>query len=285
MDDLNMPSFITESWLRQEFGLGYGTEIHLPAHSKLTPSAAQLLAERKIRTRYIDEEGRVYLSEEGQGSHAQAQAKQSETRVHPLTSGNTRPESNCAVCNSHVEKKPELLTLLDDKQLVPKTHPRIRLRGKLDTLIAQTVLVQTQFDPDKKYPMLHKLLADLRSFIGNIMRCEVTGETLSPLGMGILNEETIHSISHQPLKYLGHDHILPEQEHGVNVALLNLLRAMVREVELDACNIFINDTFKLTREDIVQGLNRLSSAFYVLMLITLVSESGTTVSLEKVVSL
>lgn len=292
-----MPSFITESWLRQEFGLGHGTEIHLPAHSKLTPSAAQLLAERKIRTRYIDDEGRVYLSEGGLGSqaqsqaqahsqtHAQRQTEQKVTRVHPLTSGNTQPANNCAVCSSHVDKKPELLTLLDDKELVPKTHPRIRLRGKLDTLIAQTVVVQTQFDPAKKYPLLHKLLADLRSYIGNILRCEVTGETLLPLGMGKFDDDVIHRISHQPLKYLGHDHILPEQGHGPNVAQLNLLRALVREVELEACSTFIDDTYKLTREDIVQGLNRLSSAFYVLMLITLVSESGITVSLEKVASL
>jgi ethanolamine utilization cobalamin adenosyltransferase len=59
----------------------------------------------------------------------------------------------------------------------------------------------------------------------------------------------------------------------------------VREVELEACSTFIDDTYKLTREDIIQGLNRLSSAFYVLMLMTLVSESGITVSLEKVASL
>jgi len=282
-------SFITESWLRQEFGLGHGSEIHLPANSRLTPSAAQLLAERKIRTRYIDDEGRVYLEGEsehaGEGEGEDAHDKQKSTRVHPLTSANRRPDSNCAACNSHVEQKTELLTLLDDTILVPKTHPRIRLRGKLDTLIAQTVLVQTLFDLPHRYPLLHKLLADLRSYMGNILRCEVTGEALSPLSMGELNDETIHTLSHQPLKYLGHDHILPEQEHGTNVASLNLIRALVREVELEACSVFIDDTFGLTREDIVKGLNRLSSALYVLMLITLVSESGKNVSLEKVASL
>lgn len=244
---MNKPTFITESWLRQEFGLSHGSEIHLPAHSRLTPSAAQLLAERKIRTRYIDEEGRVYLAEEGVDEAAQE--KQKSTRVHPLTGGNKRPENNCAVCNSHVEKKTELLTLLDDTILVPKTHARIRLRGKLDTLIAQTVLVQTQFDATHKYPLLHKLLADLRSYMGSVMRSEVTGEPLLPLSMGELNDETIHSISHQPLKYLGHDHILAEEQHGTNVALLNLLRALVREVELEACSAFISDIFQLTRED------------------------------------
>ncbi len=279
---MNKPTFITESWLRQEFGLGHGSEIHLPAHSRLTPSAAQLLAERKIRTRYIDDEGRVYLADEGEGKGAQE--KQQATRVHPLTSANRRPENSCAVCNSHVEAKTELLTLLDDTILVPKTHARIRLRGKLDTLIAQTVLVQTQFDTTHKYPLLHKLLADLRSYMGSVMRSEVTGEPLLSLSMGELNDETIHSISHQPLKYLGHDHILAQEQHGTNVALLNLLRALVREVELEACSTFINDIFQLTREDIVKGLNRLSSALYVLMLITLVSESGKNVSLPTVAS-
>lgn len=278
-----MTSFITESWLRHEFGLGHGSEIHLPAHSRLTPSAAQLLAERKIRIRYLDKEGRVYLEEDSEG--VQPQASQKVTRVHPLTSSNNRPESNCAICSSHVEEKGELLTLLDNQLLVPKMHPRIRLRGKLDTLIAQTVVVQTQFDTPEKYSLLHKLLADLRSYIGNVLRCEVTGEGLLPLSMGELDDNAIHRISHQPLKYLGHDHILPEKVHGANVALLNLLRALVREAELEACNAFVDDTFKLIREDIVRGLNRLSSAFYVLMLMTLVSESGATVSLEKVASL
>lgn len=280
---VSKPSFITESWLRQEFGLSPGSEIHLPAHSRLTPSAAQLLAERQIRTRYIDDEGRVFLADDSAVDGEQA--SQQATRVHPLTSANKRPDSFCAVCNSHVEKKTELLTLLDNSALVPKTHPRIRLRGKLDTLIAQTVVVQTQFDPSQKYPLLHKLLADIRSYMGSVLRSEVTGETLLPLSMGELNEEAIHSVSHQPLKYLGHDHLLPEEDHGANVALLNLLRALVREVELDACGVFLKDDFSLEREDIVQGLNRLSSALYVLMLITRVSESGGYVSLQKVAAL
>ncbi|MCL1485591.1 MAG: hypothetical protein MH208_15505 [Marinobacter sp.] len=73
----------------------------------------------------------------------------------------------CATALSNT--KTELLTLLDNEQLVPKTHPRIALRGKLDTLISQTVWVQTQFAPSfEKYPMLPHALADLRSFMGNL---------------------------------------------------------------------------------------------------------------------
>ncbi len=264
-----MPAFITETWLRQEFGLAHGSEVHLPNGCKLTPSASQLLAERQIRIKYIDDEGRVFINEQQQDD-ADAPARQ----VHPLTGGNQRPGNSCALCNSHVEKKTELLTLLDDQQLVPKTHPRIRLRGKLDTLIAHTIIVQTQFEEVIKCALLRKSLADLRSFMGNVLRCEVTGEALLPISMGEMDDPTLHTVSHQPLKYLGHDHIVPEVKHGATVASLNLLRALVREAELEAAQAFVTEGYKLTRIDIVQGLNRLSSALYVLMLMTLVSESN-----------
>lgn len=274
-----MPKFITETWLREKFGLTHGSEIHLPAGSNLTPSAAQLLAERKIRIRYLDEEGRVYLDKNKTDGGEQL------VRVHPLTGGNERPANNCALCNSHVEKKTELLTLLDSDRLVPKTHPRISLRGKLDSLIAQTIVVQTQFDSERKYPLLHKLLADLRSYMGDVLRSEVTGEPLQALNMGSLDEETIHEVSHRPLKYLGHDHLLPDACYGANAALLNLLRALSREVELAACRAFVTDEFSLSRQDIVQGLNRLSSALYVLSIMTVVCESGASDKVEKVVAL
>ncbi len=261
-----MPQFITETELRQDFGLAHGSEVHLPGGSRLTPSAAQLLAERKIRIKYIDPEGRVFIKE----NDTEESAGQ---RVHPLTGGNRRPANTCALCHSHVTKKTELLTLLDDEQLVPKTHPRISLRGKLDTLIAQAIVIQTQFDASGS-PLLSRSLADLRSYMGNILRCEVTGDELLPISMGEMDDPTLHAVSHEPLKYLGHDHIVPEVGHGSKVALLNLLRALVREAELEAARAFSTDTYEVSRSDILQGLNRLSSALYVLMIMTLVSEAG-----------
>lgn len=263
---MEMPQFITETQLRQQFSLAHGSEVRLPVGSKLTPSAAQLLSERKIRIKTIDSEGRVFIEEDGS-------EKGPAHRVHPLTGSNQRPANICGLCHSHVEKKTELLTLLDNVNLVPKTHPRISLRGKLDTLIAQTVVVQTHFD-DAEFSVLKKSLADLRSYIGNILRCEVTGEALAPISMGEMDDETLHAVSHQPLKYLGHDHILPEVAQGKRVALLNLLRALARETELEAARAFATVDFELSRGDILQGLNRLSSAIYVLMIMTLVAEAG-----------
>tara|TARA_R110000868_G_scaffold411749_1_gene708668 strand:+ start:18355 stop:19197 length:843 start_codon:yes stop_codon:yes gene_type:complete len=277
---MNMPSFITETfitetWLRQAFGLEHGSEVALPNGCKFTPSASQLLSERQIRIKYTVAEGRISAKQEG-ATDITGQ------RVNPLTGGNKQPLNNCALCNSHVEKKTELLTLLDDKQLVLKTHPRIGLRGKLDTLIAHTIVVQTQFEPEKKHPLLHQSLAELRSYMGKVLRSEVTEEPLLPISMGEMDAEILHAVSHQPLKYLGHDHIVPELSHGKNVALLNVLRAVVRETELEAIRAFVTDSYLLTRDDIVQGLNRLSSALYVLMLMTVVSESTSSKPIDRV---
>ena len=53
-------SVIDTEMLRQSFGLGRGSEIHLPLGSQLTPAARELIAERGITVRFIDAQGRVY---------------------------------------------------------------------------------------------------------------------------------------------------------------------------------------------------------------------------------
>ncbi len=55
---------------------------------------------------------------------------------------------------------------------------------------------------------------------------------------------------------------VPEARHGRDVALLNLLRGKVREAEVTAAQVFITPQFAVRRADIMQALNRLSSAVY-----------------------
>lgn len=59
---------------------------------------------------------------------------------------------------------------------------------------------------------------------------------------------------------------MPEARHGRDVALLNLLRGKVREAEVTAAQVFITPQFAVQRADIMQALNRLSSAVYVMMI-------------------
>ncbi len=270
-----MGPYITETWLREQFGLGHGTEIHLPVGARLTPAAKGLLDERRITVKYADEAGRVFLDE-----RPDAEAPELK-RVNPLTGSGERHKACCLMCRQPLDKKPDTLTHLDARNLVSKNDPRLKLRGKLDSAIAQAVLTQAEFDPEGKYPTLALWLADIRSALGNVLKAEVTGETMPAIAMGDMDETAIHAVSHNPLKYLGHDHIVPEAGQGAHVARLNLLRAQIREAELYAADVYIARDFTVTRPDVMQGLNRLSSAVYVLMLLVYLAEQGSPVPPER----
>jgi ethanolamine utilization cobalamin adenosyltransferase len=280
-----MGAYVTETWLREHFGLGHGTEIRLPAEARLTPAARALLNERRIAVKYADEDGRVFVDmPEG------ASQTPERRRVNPLlgektgekTGGNGRRTAACILCRQPVGEKPDALTHLDADHLAAKNDPRLKLRGKLDSAIAWAVLIQAEFDPDGRFPVLARWLADIRSALGNALKAEVTGAAMPPVAMGEMDEEAIHAVSHHPLRYLGHDHLLPEAGQGARVARLNLLRAQVREAELHAADVYIARDFSVARPDIMRGLNRLSSAVYVLMLLTCLAEQGKSVPPEGV---
>ncbi|HOT96108.1 MAG TPA: ethanolamine utilization cob(I)yrinic acid a,c-diamide adenosyltransferase EutT [bacterium] len=264
---------ITEELLRTAFALAEGGEIHLPYGSELTPAARQLLSERHIVVRYIDNQGRVF---------AGAAPDQPLVRLNPLTGRSAAQEKRDPSTHKQNEADAELITHLDAHTLVAKTHPRIVLRGKLDTLIAFTVLAQSDFDPEKRFPWLHPYLAELRSRMGTLLKSEVTGETLAPPGLAGIDAEQLQALSHYPLRYLGHDHIVPEESQGRNVARLNVLRALCREVEIAIVQAFTGPDGTMIRPDLLTAANRLSSGLYVLMLLTVLAEKGKKVELETI---
>ena len=62
---------------------------------------------------------------------------------------------------------------VDANTVVSKSHPRIFLRGKLDTLISSTVLVQTGFDGNNKLPaVLRNGLSDINVWLWQILQAE-----------------------------------------------------------------------------------------------------------------
>ncbi|VFT74395.1 cob(I)yrinic acid a,c-diamide adenosyltransferase [Klebsiella aerogenes] len=99
-------------------------------------------------------------------------------------------------------------------------------------------------------------LMDIRSRLGNIMRADALEEPLAAQSIAGFSEGQLHRLSHQPLRFLGHDHLVPEARHGREVALLNLLRGKVREAEVTAAQVFITPQFAVRRADIMQALNR-----------------------------
>ncbi|EPJ1003432.1 ethanolamine utilization cob(I)yrinic acid a,c-diamide adenosyltransferase EutT [Escherichia coli] len=237
-----MKDFITEAWLRANHTLSEGAEIHLPADSRLTPSARELLESRHLRIKFIDEQGRLFVDDE----------QQQPQPVHGLTTSDEHPQACCELCRQPVAKKPDTLTHLSAEKMVAKSDPRLGFRAVLDSTIALAVWLQI--------------------------------ELAEPLGCQAivgLSDEDLHRLSHQPLRYLGHDHLVPEASHGRDAALLNLLRTKVREAETVAAQVFITRSFEVLRPDILQALNRLSSTVYVMMILSVTKQPLTVKQIQQ----
>ena len=253
-----MNDFITEAWLRANHTLSEGAEIHLPAGARLTPSARELLEGRRVRIKYRDPQGRLFVDDD----------QQQPQPVHGLTSSEAQPQACCELCRQPVAKKPDTLTHLTAEKMVAKSDPRLGFRAALDAAIALAVWLQIELaEPWQPW------LADIRSRLGNIMRADALDEPLAAQAIAGFSEAQLHRFSHRPLRYLGHDHLVPEASHGRDVALLNLLRAKVRETETVAAQVFISRSFEVRRPDILQALNRLSSTVYVMMILCVAEPS------------
>lgn len=164
-------------------------------------------------------------------------------------------------------------TWLDASTQVPKTHGRIIFRGKMDTLLASAILVETQFDPKDRLPHLLKdCLCDVKNWIMQVLAAEMSGQNPTIAGMGGMDMETLHAVSRDPGKYLNMEHCMADASQGGNVALVNWLRALTRETEIAALRNLPGDS------PVCCALNRLSSALYVLMLLTMAAQKGKDVS-------
>lgn len=152
------------------------------------------------------------------------------------------------------EEKPEHLTHLFPGELVPKTHPRIAFRGKLDSLQGQILL--TMQEPGAP----GKALEEMLEFCRSLMRCDVLGEPVPQVLLHGMTEGELRHRSHNPRKYYGTAHILPCKDDTTVLLQLNYLRTQIRETELKSYEAFPN------RTDIHRALNRLSSLCWILCL-------------------
>ena len=136
------------------------------------------------------------------------------------------------------------------------TDSRMQLRGKLDTLNAQMILIQTCSENDGYIADIE----EIRQVIRKIQRCEAMNEVYADrLNLWGIDEDEIHTRSHNPMKYYGLGHILPDKDMKRESSELNLLRTLIREAELISCRVFDDDALRISHI-----LNRLSSALYIL---------------------
>lgn len=162
-------------------------------------------------------------------------------------------------------RKPETWTELEAGKLVPKDHPRIRFRGQIDLLQARVVLAQAILESRGAEPKLIGDLQNILDFLRQLVRSEVLDEPLPDERILGLTPEELRAQSHDPKTYFGVEWMqLPQGSMGVPYALMNELRAQARVAETFAVAAF-QGRVTPAQEQVLRAMNRLSSAFHILM--------------------
>lgn len=253
-------SVLTESDVRRMIANGdlqNKKEICVSRKEIITPSARAYLGEKNIRIKIREDENPSEVtSEKADTIVVEVQTKQEvPVKVDELFD---------TLFGGKLTEKPEHMTHLRGNLLVFKDHPRIALRGKIDSLEAEILMVELLAEREK----VPKLLADLEEvlkFIRWLLRCEVSGEPVGDFKLQGLDAADLREHSHHPSKYYGMRHFLPNYRIGEIPVALNKLRTMVREAELVAYSAFKDEYGQVEREDIIKAFNRLSSLFWIMM--------------------
>jgi ethanolamine utilization cobalamin adenosyltransferase len=157
--------------------------------------------------------------------------------------------------------KPEHLThLFDDESLVEKSHPRMLLRGKLDTLQGLLLDGQCAADADEARGLVGEL-GEALELTRQLVGAEVTGRPLAAWKLAGLEPGELRYASHHTHELYGVPFMVPSVRQGPVVAKLYTARAYAREAELAAYVAFPTAD---DRADLKLALNRLSSAIYLM---------------------
>lgn len=220
-----------------------------------------LFTEENVRHNIRNKDGkRVFYLGKGDQLTSSARDWLAKERIPILPADQAKPEGYKLLSGGILTEKPEHMTHLNAEVLVPKTHPRIRFRGRLDALEGELLTVGAE------YPHLRESLGEILSLVREIIRCDVLDEPLKKDTLCGLTEAEQRKRSHFPQDYYGIPHFMPDFGDSKGVLALNRLRAAAREAELAGLEAFSDREGLPTRADFARALNRLSSMLYILML-------------------
>jgi len=161
--------------------------------------------------------------------------------------------------------KPVHMTILYGNVLVPKDHPQIIFRGKLESLQAQIVLNQTLIASGGGSQKLIDDLSNVLNIIRRILRSHILSEPLQIDTIFDLTPAAIREQVKDPMRYFKLEQIeAADYTLGLVYGQINQLRTLIREVEIAAVTAFREGNHYI-REDILEALNLLSSALQVMM--------------------
>ena len=251
---------ITEAILRVELRNSQPEVFYIPEGKILSPAAREYLQQRKIKIE--------------KGSPQPAPAAPLEKPAAPAAPAELKAKYIDYDSGAFFNEKPEHMTQLYGNYLIPKDHPRIYFRGKLDSLQSLIVLSQASISEKGNRRRLIDDLGGILNILREMMRCDVLNEEFKNATILGLTHEQLRERSHNPMKfYKIKQMLLPDYTMGVEYAMLNQIRSAVRETEVAATMAFKEGT-KYTRQDIIQELNRLSSAMHIMMCMYLGGEYG-----------
>jgi ethanolamine utilization cobalamin adenosyltransferase len=244
---------ITESSLREQLRTPtMGATVAVPPGATLSPSAQDFVAQWKLQ-----------LEETGPGGGSAARGPTWDRPAgFPVVRGEQVPV--CVTCGSEVVTKPDHLTQLDAYHFAPKTTPRIRLRGRLDTLHAQVLLAAARARDLEEAPVADAL-STVAAYCRELVSAEYHERTVAPLELDGRDEAALRAATHAPESELGVAHVTPAADDPELLHVLNLLRCQTREVEIAALDAFPSPHHPYGAS-ITHALNRLSSAIYYLEL-------------------
>lgn len=265
---------LTESEIRKRLGrnnLNAIKEFVVEKGLIITPSAKSYLAEKNIAIVY---EGLTYKDckeTEAKGKVSKEVVNESGYKEQKTVEFKEVSEKETekkykfiTVFGTKLDYKPEHMTHLRGNLLVFKDHKRIIFRGKMDSLEAKILEMQI-LSQNKGMEKLVEELQTILYFVRSITKSEVLEEDLPEINLLGLTEDEIRKQSHNPKKYFGIGHEFPDYKMGDVVVGINSIRTLTREVEIAAFEAFKDEYGSVSREDIIRGLNRLSSVFWVMM--------------------
>ena len=152
-----------------------------------------LYTQEAVRDNIRNRQGRrVFYLGEGDRLTAAARDYLKAERIEILPAREAKPDCYRLPGGGILTEKPEHMTHLNAEVLVPKTHPRIRFRGRLDALEGELLTVGAE------YPHLRESLGEILSLVREIIRCDVLDEPLKKDTLCGLTEAEQRKRSHFP---------------------------------------------------------------------------------------
>lgn len=217
---------------------------------------------RETRDNIRNREGsRVFYLGKGDQLTSEARDFLQAERIPILPAETARPKEYVLLTGGSCAEKPEHMTHLHGNVLVPKTHPRIRFRGAMDTLEGELLQAVSLCREEERRQLL-----EILTFTRDLIRWEVLDQPVPSGRLLGLTQEELRDHSHFPQKYYHQPHFMPTGLESAGLLQVNMARCAARNAEIMA-EIAFRDGEKLPlRQDLLRAMNRLSSAIYIVMI-------------------